>query len=224
MSRIARVVVPNFPHHIIQRGNRRQNVFFRDADKDYYLNLLRKHGRQEGVTYLAYCLMDNHVHLIAVPSTSECLTACLGVIHWKYALAINLREDWKGHLWQDRYLSYPLSEAHLYNAVRYIELNPVRAEIVSRPEDYIWSSARAHIRKKPDKIVSGSACFFDIKDWALFLADPVPETEVKLFKKHAYTGRPLGDDAFIEKLEKITGRMLRENKRGPKPKKWLEQA
>ena len=219
MSRIARIVVPNLPHHIIQRGNRRQKVFFENADKEYYLNLLRKHGRQEGVTYLAYCLMDNHIHLVAVPSTSDGLTACLGVVHWKYALALNLREDWKGHLWQSRFLSYPLSEEHLYNAVRYIELNPVRAEIVTRPDDYVWSSARAHIQKKPDKLVSGNECLFNIRDWASFLAENISETELKLFKEHANTGRPLGDDAFIEKLEKITGRTLKIRKRGPKSKK-----
>jgi len=222
MSRIARVVVPNLPHHIIQRGNRRQKVFFQNADKEYYLNLLHKHGRQEGVAYLAYCLMDNHIHLIAIPNTSDALTACLGTVHWKYALAINLREDWKGHLWQSRFLSYPLSDEHLYNAIRYIELNPVRAEIVTRPDDYIWSSARAHIQKKPDKLISGTASFFDIKDWALFLADRISETELKLFEKHANTGRPLGDDAFIEKLEKITGRALKKKKRGPKSQKRIE--
>jgi len=222
MSRIARVVVPNLPHHIIQRGNRRQKVFFENADKEYYLNLLRKHGRQEGVTYLAYCLMDNHIHLVAVPSTSDGLTACLGVVHWKYALAINLREDWKGHLWQSRFLSYPLSDEHLYNAIRYIELNPVRAEIVARPDEYVWSSARAHIQKKPDKLISGNACVFNIKDWDSFLAAHISETEQKLFEKHANTGRPLGNGAFIERLEKITGRVLKEKKRGPKSQKRVE--
>jgi len=217
MSRIARVVIPGLPHHIVQRGNRRQRVFFCDGDREYYLNLLSKYGRLEGVSFLAYCLMENHVHLIAIPKTPEGLAACIGTAHWKYALAVNLREDWKGHLWQARFLSYPLDEEYLYRAMRYVELNPIRAKIVSKPDEYPWSSARAHILNKHDKIITENSYSLAINNWESFLINQTPEPERKLFMKHSLTGRPLGNEAFIEKLEQLTGRVLKERKRGPKP-------
>src|SRR4030042_452313 len=103
MPRIARVVIPGCPHHIVQRGNRRQRVFFNDDDRIYYLQLLRKYGDLEGIKFWAYCLMENHVHLIAVPSHHQSLFKGLGMAHWKYTLKVNLREDWRGYLWQGRF-------------------------------------------------------------------------------------------------------------------------
>ena len=221
MSRIARVVIPDYPHHIVQRGNRRQQIFFRDEDRIFYLDLLKNHGKRAGITFWAYCLMENHVHLIAVPKTPESLTKGISAAHWRYTLAINTREDWKGHLWQGRLKSYPLDENYLLATVRYIELNPVKAGLVAKPEDYRWSSARAHVLNKPDRLIVESPLSIEIKDWGSFLATEIPESIVKLFDKHAATGRPLGDNRFIQKLEKITGRVLRVQRRGPKPRKRL---
>lgn len=219
MSRIARVVIPDCPHHIIQRGNRRQRVFFWEQDRTYYLRLLKKHGDLEGISYLAYCLMDNHVHLVAVPKRPESLALGIGAAHWRYSLAINLREDWRGFLWQGRFLSCPLDEKHLYAALRYVELNPVRADLVARAEDYPWSSARAHISRTPDLLISETSLNMMIGDWTSLLATRPPDSEFILLRKHTSTGRPLGDERFIEKLEQLTGRVLRERKRGPKRQK-----
>lgn len=219
MPRKIRVVVPDYPHHVIQRGNRRQRVFFGDEDRRFYLSLLKKQGDRTGLSFWAYCLMDNHVHLIAVPKRPESLALAMSAAHWRYALAINLREDWKGSLWQGRFMSYPMNEEYLVAAARYIELNPVRAGIVAKAEDYPWSSAKAHINKRPDPIIVDCYLTDEIKDWASFLAEGVSEPEVSLLRKHASTGRPLGDQGFIEKLEKMTGKKIAPQRRGPKPRK-----
>lgn len=219
MPRFARVVVPGFPHHIIQRGHRRQRVFFGEDDKKIYLRLLRTYGIKAGLSYWAYCLMDNHVHLIAVPEYLDSFRRGLGVAHWKYSLIINLREDWKGYLWQSRFLSYPLDNHYLRAAVRYVELNPVRAGTVIKAEDYAWSSARAHLLRKSDPLLSNCLLTQEIGDWAGFLSVEPLDSEVKLIRQHMTTGRPLGSSDFIEKLETLTGRTLKENRRGRKPSK-----
>jgi putative transposase len=162
--------------------------------------------------------MDNHVHLIAVPQYPDSLARGLSTAHWKYSLIINLRNEWKGHLWQARYLSYPLDESYLFAAIRYVELNPVRAGIVFKPEDYPWSSAHAHIRNTPDVILAESFLSSRIRDWADFLSTAPSETETRLLRRHAATGRPLGDHNFIKKLEELTGKSFREKKKGRKPK------
>jgi putative transposase len=218
MTRIARVVIVGLPHHVIMRGHRRQKVFFKNEDRHLYLGLLRKHGQKDGLEYWAYCLMDNHVHLIAVPLYSDSFRRGLGVAHWKYSLLINLQHDWKGFLWQSRYKSYPMDDLHLLAAARYIELNPVRAEIVRRAEDYPWSSAGFHLFGVPDGLATRGRLEELVDDWASFLAKGTPEAERRLLRKHAETGRPLGDDAFLDHLERLTGRILREKRRGRKKK------
>jgi len=219
MPRKARIVIPGCPHHVIQRGNRRQRIFFGDGDRRYYLSLLKKQGDLAGLSFWAYCLMNNHVHLIIVPKTTEGLVHGMSAIHWQYTLAINLREDWKGSLWQGRFKSYPLDDKYLVAAVRYVELNPVRAGLVAKAEDYPWSSAQTHINGKPDPIIVDCYLSDEINDWASFLAEGPSESEVRLFDEHASTGRPLGDEGFIERLEKMTGRTIAPQRRGPKPKK-----
>jgi len=214
MPRFARVVVVGYPHHIIMRGHRRQQVFFKDEDRGLFMRLLRKHGEEAGIDYWVYCLMDNHVHAIAVPRYPDSFRRGLGLALWKYSLLINLQHDWKGYLWQSRYKSYPLDEHYLMSAARYIELNPVRAQIVKNAEDFPWSSARAHVLKQPDTLITKGSLDNEIADWALFLASETPESELKLLRRHASTGRPLGSDEFIEKLEKLTGRVLKEKQIG----------
>jgi len=145
MARLARIVVPDCPHHIVQRGNRRQNVFFNENDRHFYLETLNENAKKYGIVFWAYCLMSNHVHFIAVPKNEDSFARGLGQAHKKYSRYINKREGWTGHLWQSRFLSFPLNEAYLYAAVRYVENNPVRAGIVDRAEDFAWSSARVHI-------------------------------------------------------------------------------
>jgi len=219
ISRIPRVVIPDCPHHIVQRGNRRQRVFFHDDDRRYYLHLLKKFGQLEGITYWGYCLMDNHVHLIALPRHAESLSKGLGLAHWKYSVAINLRNEWKGYLWQGRFYSCPLEGQYLFAAIRYIELNPVRAGIVKKAEDYPWSSAQAHVHNTPDALLERNTLMESNTDWNDFLAQGTLDQEIRMLRLHSASGRPLGDEKFIIALEKMTGRTLRPKKGGRKPQR-----
>ncbi len=169
MPRIARIVIPGCPHHVIQRGNRRLKVFFSEEDKSLYLGLIQRHARKYGIIIWAYCLMDNHVHMIAVPKNRESLARGIGESHRKYTNLINIRENWKGYLWQGRFISYPLDGGHLFAAVRYVERNPVRAHIVARAEQYKWSSAPAHVLGVKDELISACPLTADIEDWAFYL-------------------------------------------------------
>ena len=141
MARLARLVVPGHPHHVTQRGNRGQETFFGDDDYRSYLSLLAECCRKAGTEVWAYCLMPNHVHLVLVPSHEDGLRAALGETHRRYTRHVNLREDWRGHLWQARFHSFAMDENHLLACARLVELNPVRARLVQRPGDWRWSSA-----------------------------------------------------------------------------------
>jgi len=222
MPRISRIVVPGIPHHVIQRGNRRQRVFFGDDDKWRYLHLIKKHSDIAGIEYCAYCLMDNHVHLIAIPRTEKSLAAGLREAHRQYSYIINQREGWRGYLWQGRFLSYPMDQRYFIAAVRYVERNPVRAGLTENAEDFLWSSARAHVMKRQDALISSNSWFSNIDDWVAFLRQPDHESDIELLRKHARTGRPLGDRKFLLELEKLTGRRLIKMKPGRKPKSELE--
>ncbi len=218
MARIARVVVPDLPHHVLQRGNRRQRVFFGDEDRKEYLNYLREYAKPAGVHFWGYCLMDNHVHLIAVPDEKDSFSVGFSDAHRRYTRMINFRERWRGYLWEGRFKSYPLNQTHLYAAMRYIERNPVRAKIVENAWEYPWSSANSHVLKRKDALLEDNFMVSEIKDWKLFLSEEDKQNEVNLFKMHASTGRPLGDSQFIEEIEKLTGRVLHKQKPGPKGK------
>lgn len=218
MARIARLVVPGMPHHIVQRGNRRQRVFFTDDDCRAYLNYLVIYAKPAGIRFWGYCLMANHVHLIAVPDREDSFARGFSEAHRRYTRMINFREKWRGYLWEGRFKSCPLSQNHLYAAMRYIERNPVRAKIVENAMDYPWSSAKAHILKQKDSLLDDNFMGSEIKDWKLFLSDTDKQADINLLKTHINSGRPLGDKQFIEVLEKLTGRILGRQKPGPKVK------
>ena len=217
MARLARLVVPGYPYHVTQRGNRRQPVFFGPEDYHHYLRFLREQGDRWGLQIWAYCLMTNHVHLIVVPATTESLRRGLGDTHRRYTRAINFREGWRGYLWQGRFASVLLDEPYVYAAVRYVERNPVAARLVERPEDYPWSSARSHVTGADDPVLSPCFLTTQIHDWAAFLAAPEGGVTARL-EHHSRTGRPLGDTAFLQQLEQLTGRQLTKRKPGRKPK------
>ena len=221
MARLPRIVVPGCPHHVINRGNRRQIVFFSDTDKKYFYELLKRETAKAKISIWTYCFMDNHVHLIAVPETVTALARGIGETQRKYTLTVNIRNDWKGHLWQSRFSSYPLDEENLFRATRYIERNPVKAGIVHNAEDYYWSSARAHVFGVKDEILSDFDLTSVIPDWASYLKEETSESDIALFRYHAKSGRPLGNDRFLDELERRTGRSLRKRKPGRKKQKKL---
>jgi putative transposase len=220
MPRIARVVAPGMPHHITQRGNRRLQTFFSDDDYRTYIDLMKEWCEARGVEIWAYCLMPNHVHMIAIPETTESLKLAIGEAHRRYSRMINFRERWKGHLWQGRFASYVMDENYLVACARYIELNPVRAKLVKDPAKWPWSSARAHIDGTKDKLSNINPLIELVdKNWADFLKQDIsPEVRSQL-QQHERTGRPIGDLTFIEKLETILGIRLKLKKPGRKPLK-----
>ena len=225
MARIARVVIEGVPFHVVQRGNRNLPVFLQEGDQAVYLAILKEQARKHHLAIWAYCLMTNHIHLIAVPGDARSLGRGIGETHRRYTLRINSREGWRGYLWQGRFFSCPLDQRHLLAAARYIERNPVRAGLVERPEEWEWSSARHHLGIVSDPVISEDDLLPKwIDDWSGFLSIPVTEKERVRIQTHARTGRPLGDRIFVEGLERRLGRGLTVRKRGPKgPWKKKEQ-
>ncbi len=218
MARLARIVAPGLPHHVTQRGNRGLETFFSEADYQAYLGLLAESCAKAATEVWAYCLMPNHVHLILVPSHPDGLRAALGEAHRRYTRRINQRQDWRGHLWQERYHSFPLDEPHLAAAVRYVERNPVRAGLARRPEDWAWSSARAHLDGRDDALVRVAPLLERFPDWRDYLSDDVDAAALKTLRQHGRSGRPLGSERFVAKLETELGRHIGAGRRGRPPK------
>jgi putative transposase len=223
MARIARVVAPGVPHHVTQRGNRRQPVFFSEADYRLYIGLMAEWCRKSRVEVWAYCLMTNHVHLIAVPCTGTGLARAVGEAHRRYTRLVNEREGWIGYLWQGRFSSCPLDEPHLLTAARYIEQNPVQAKLVQAPWKYRWSSAAAHVKRQDDGLVKAAPLLEMVnEDWRSFLGQEVGAFERELLLRHIGSGRPLGSESFVERLESTLHRRLRPRRRG-RPRKAADK-
>ncbi len=179
MARLARVVAPGFVHHVIQRGNRRQQTFFCDDDYQYYVELMGQWCRVHQVEILADCLMPNHVHLIAVPQSADGLRRAIGEVHGRFTRLVNVREGWRGHLWQGRFASFVLDEPQLLTAARYVELNPVRARLVYRPSRYRWSGAAAHVRGRDNALIRVAPLLKLVPNWRGFLARVIRGENIK---------------------------------------------
>ena len=214
MARLARLVIPGLPHHVTQRGNRRQPTFFHDGDYAAYVELLADWCREEGVEIWGYCLMRNHVHLIAVPAAEQSLRRAIGEAHRRYTRRINFREQWRGYLWQGRFASFVMDEPYLVAAARYVELNPVWAGLVADAGEWPWSSARPHLRRRDDRLVKTAPLLAMIADWRALLDSAVREDELRDLREHGHTGRPLGSASFLDRLESMVGRVLRPQKGG----------
>jgi putative transposase len=204
MPRRQRIVVPEQPHHVIQRGNRRQKVFFYPGDKILYLKLLKEQVDKYNVEVWAYCLLDNHVHLVLVPKTQEGLAKAVAETNRRFTCKINARYDWRGYLWQGRFISFVMDENYLVNTLRYVENNPVRAGIVENAWDYLWSSARNHVKGTIDPLLSYCPATTLIGDWKEYLIKSENEGILDEIRKRNLNGLPLGEDHFLEALaEKI---------------------
>jgi len=215
MARIARAVVPHLPHHITQRGNRRQQTFFSNADYELYVALMHRWCRECGVGIWAYCLMPNHVHLVAVPEEETSLARAIGEAHRRYTQLVNDREGWRGHLWQGRFASYVMDEQHLLTCVRYVETNPVRAGLVAAATEWQWSSAGAHTVRRDDQLVNVQPLLEIVgPDWASFLNEGTPDGDQQVLREHERTGRPLGAPAFLDAVEGNLGRVLKPRQAG----------
>lgn len=212
MPRIARAVAVGVPHHITQRGNNRQDVFFTDEDRASYLRLLKSHAERFELVVYGYCLMTNHVHLIAVPLHEHSLAKAVGRTHYDYTRLVNRLHDRSGHLWQNRFYSCPLDDEHYWTAMSYVERNPVRAKIVRRAWRYRWSSAAAHTTGEDATGLLELSEWHrkkDRDDWADHLTQLQDDDAVAGIRTCLRTGRPLGTDSFVSKIETALGRRLR---------------
>ena len=218
MACLARVVIPGIAHHVTQRGNGRARTFFSDDDYALYRDLLAEHCRAADVGVWAWCLMPNHVHLILVPRDADGLRRALAPVHRRYAGIIHARRKRTGHFWQGRFGAVVMDEEHLAAALAYVSLNPVRARLVERAQDWRWSSTRAHLRGKDD----GLTALAPIKDrfprFADLLASEPDAEALARLRAAESVGRPLGGGGFVTRIERATKRLLKPCKRGPKPK------
>ena len=219
MVRLARVIIPNIPHHVTQRGNGRAKTFFSDADYELYLKLLTAACAAHKLRCLGYVLMPNHVHLILVPRDTEGLSKALSSVHRAYAGALNARRKKTGHFWQGRFGCVAMDNDHALSALRYVLLNPLRAKLCDKPEQWPWSSARAYLKGRDDGLTETSDMLALSPDIKMLLADtPEQEMAEMLLRRAETIGRPLGSVAFLERLERKLGRPLQAGKRGPKPR------
>jgi putative transposase len=218
MPRAARVVFPGFAHHVTQRGNNSQDVFFVDDDRRVYLRLLRQSAARSGLSVLGYCLMTNHVHLIVTPATAEALAKALGRAHLVYTQYVNRLHGRMGHLWQNRFYSCAMDDSHLWPALCYVERNPVRAGLARLAWQYEWSSARAHAG-----VSSHDSRWLELDTWSQMwtpeqwrtaLRQPYDETMAERVRRKTRSGYPLATDSFLSKLEHRLGRRLRTLPRG----------
>ena len=219
MPKFQRLVVEGFPHHVTQRGVRRQRTFFNDRDYRAYLDIARDQLEEPKLGVLAYCLMPNHVHFVVIPHSRHALSRFFCEVHKRYARRTNMLNDWKGHLWQQRFYSVVMDEHHCRAAMRYVELNPVRAGLVRRATDWPWSSARANIGAIADDLVATARTRYIVSNWEEYLADTPAAGELANIRRQTRIGRPEGDDAFIDALELRTGRRVRRKKRRRSSKK-----
>lgn len=217
MARLSRMVLPGIPHHVTQRGNRRERTFFEEDDYALYLDLLAEASDRHGVEIWSYCLMPNHVHIIAVPRDVDGLSRTFRHVHRHYTGFVNARLRVTGHLWQGRYSSVAMDEPHLCAALRYVALNPVRARLVDRAEDWRWSSVRAHISGQDDHVVRVAPALERVGDFSTFLGETFDEAFTYAALRKAETiGRPVGSAAWLADMEANTGQSLTARKRGPK--------
>ncbi len=207
MSRLARMVVPGLPHHVTQRGNRREAIFFEDGDQQLYCDTLAEQLRKFSVEVWAYCLMPNHVHLILTPLGADGMSRALGEAHRRYTNFINARGRWTGHLFQSRFASVAMDESHLRSAVSYVSLNPVRARLVSRAEEWAWSSVRAHLAGRDDSLVSVRPVLDRWPSFRDLLLEDLEEKFISLREAEGI-GRPLGTADFVTSLERRLGRPI----------------
>lgn len=214
MPKLRRLVVPGYPHHITQRGVRRQTTFFDERDYQTYLRIAEDQLGKSTLEILCYCLMPNHIHAIVIPGNEKSLAAFFGSLHKYYAQMTNRKYEWTGHLWQARFFSVPMDRQHTLTAMRYVELNPLRSKLVRRPQDWPWSSARGNLGLVDDPLIPDRPALDIASPWADYLATNENPEELKQLRRQTGTGRPSGNRAFLDRIEMLTGRNMRKRRPG----------
>ncbi|MFH1825168.1 MAG: transposase [Candidatus Firestonebacteria bacterium] len=212
MPRIARVVGEGLPHHITQRGNYRQKVLEKREDFEKYLSLLEEQSRKYETRIISYCIMNNHVHFIAIPEKSDSLANTFKYVHMKYSQYVNKKKGMSGHLWQSRFFSSVIDKDYLSVAMRYVERNPVRAKMVKRAVEWEWSSAIQHCGyKSKSMMVENITSLTGMREteWEKYLEEKEDSEVLEKLRKNTSTGRPIGNEGFVDMLEKKLKRVLK---------------
>ena len=208
MSRARRIICPEIPHHVTQRGNRQQDIFLDDDDRRTYLRLLAWYAPREELSVTGYCLMSNHLHLLVTPRQAESLPRALRSVHTGYAQYVNSKYTWTGHVFASRYYSCALDDMHFWAALRYVEQNPVRAGMVTRAQDWPWSSAAAHCRKTRDALLDPTPMAdWPPAKWRKWLRGDDPDQDQAL-RIATRSGRPHGSKTFVKMIEQVLGKSL----------------
>jgi putative transposase len=205
------VAAAGVPYHITQRGNHRQQVFSHDHDYQRFLDLLREWSRREGLRILGYCLMPNHVHLVAIPERKDSLAKSLAPVQSLYAKHWNQQRSLTGHVWQDRYYAAPLDQRHLVVALRYVDCNPLRAGLAAGAESYEWSSAQAHVARRDRTGILDMDLWREVcpgNEWRELLQSPAERSAERRLRNATRTGKPCGDAEVVQQLQRATGRAL----------------
>lgn len=207
MPRAPRIIIQGYAYHLTMRGNEQQQVFFDDADYRQYLLWLAEYCRKYGMRIWAYCLMPNHVHLVSWPDTEDAPSRALQCLQMRYARLINERGARSGHLWQGRFHSSAMDDTHLVAAVRYVERNPVRAGLVSRAEDYMWSSARPHCGLRRDPVLGLDLPFRErVRDWSDWLRPDDDGAVLARLRECTVKCQPCGSKEFVDRFNAALGR------------------
>lgn len=204
MPRIPRLIIPGFPHHVTQRGNHRQRVFFSDEDRRFYLELLGRQVAAGELSLLGHSLMSNHVHHASIPHTCDALSRAMRTLNRDFARFQNLRCNRTGHLWQGRFFSCPVHD--IWEVLAYIELNPVRAGVVENPSDWEWSSARAHLTGEDHSGLLDMGLwrkYFDTSSWQQYLRQAASRTDIHdQIRKATTAGRFCGPEEIAREMER----------------------
>ena len=218
VPRFRRLVVTGYPHHVTQRGVRRQTTFFEDSDYRAYLRLAAELKERLAIEVWAYCLMPNHIHAVVVPREDGVLSTYFAALHRRYARVTNAKYDWRGHLWQERFYSVVMDEPHTLAAMRYVELNPVRAGLTGSAREWPWSSARGNLKLAQDPLIQEDATRVLVAHWHEYLSETVSERELESLRGQTRVGRPDGKPDFVDAIEALSGRAVRKRLRS-EPKK-----
>jgi putative transposase len=218
MPRYIRIVVPEFPHHLVHKGNCAQAVFLDKADYERYLALLQTYSEKFKCGIQAYCLMPNHVHMLAVPADVKSLAETMQAAAYVYSRYFNRKYKREGHVWGNRFYSSVVdSDEYHWTAALYIEQNPVRAGIVPSAEMYAYSSARAHAGDAKDALLTSSLFDeFERKEYIKALREPLGEEDLSAARQNLRSRKPLGSSGFIEKMERILNVSLHPKPCAPK--------
>jgi putative transposase len=224
MPRPPRIIVPGIPHHITQRSNHQKSLFTSNNDHNLYLAILKKQCDRTGLSVLGYCLMPNHIHLIAIPPDANSIASAIGQAQRRFSMEMNRRKKLTGHIWERRYFSSPMDDAHLVRSLIYVDQNPVRAGLVSKSTDWPWSSAVAHTgRIDPGELVNQEEWrkWSKKMGWDDLVKQEQDVEEIGMIERHVQTGRPMGGEPFLQKIESKLGHGVRRNAGPGRPKKML---